>query len=122
MRNQPGYHLWKNASYAVDGFFEVLRNETSFRIEIAISVVVWVGLLFVPMPLIAKAVLGLSLFIVLIAELANSAIERVVDLATMEHHRLAKHAKDAGSAMVLFSVILTILIWIVTLYTLYIAP
>ncbi|WP_457598427.1 diacylglycerol kinase [Hydrogenimonas sp.] len=122
MRNQPGYHLWKNANYAIDGFFEVLKNETSFKIEIAISVAVWIGLIFVPMPLVPKAVLGLSLFIVLIAELANSAIERVVDLATMEHHRLAKHAKDAGSAMVLFSVILTILIWIVTLYTLYFAP
>jgi len=119
MTNKPKYHLWKNANYAIDGFFEVLRHETSFKIEVFISIVVWVGLLFVSMPLIAKAVLGLSMFIVLIAELGNSAIERTVDLVTREHHRLAKHAKDAGSAMVLFAVILTILIWVITLYILY---
>jgi len=78
---------------------------------VAISVIVWVSLLFIPMPFVAKAVLALSLFPVLISELANSAIERVVDLATLEHHKLAKYAKDAGSAMVLFSVIFTILVW-----------
>ena len=50
---------------------------------------------------------------------ANYAIERTVDLATKEHHTLAKHAKDAGSAMVLFAVILTILIWVVTIYSIY---
>ncbi|WP_457594076.1 diacylglycerol kinase [Hydrogenimonas sp.] len=120
MRNRPGYSLWKNAGYALDGFAEVLRNETAFKIEVTIAVVVWICLIFVPLPLIAKAVLGLSFFPVLIAELANSAIERVVDLATLEHHKLAKYAKDAGSAMVLFSVIFTILIWISTLSILYI--
>ncbi len=122
MRNRPGYSLWKNANYAIDGFFEVLRNETAFKIEVAISVVVWIALIFIPMPFVAKAVLALSFFPVLISELANSAIERVVDLATLEHHKLAKYAKDAGSAMVLFSVIFTILIWIATLYALYIGP
>ncbi len=120
MRNRPGYNLFKNASYAIAGFFEVLRNETAFKIEVAISLFVWTALFFVPIPFIAKAILALSLFPVLIAELANSAIERVVDLATMEHHKLAKHAKDAGSAMVLFSVIFAISIWFATLSYLFI--
>ncbi len=120
MRNRPKYSLWKNANYALEGFVEVLRNETAFKIEVTIAAVVWIFLIFVPLPFIAKAVLALSLFPVLIAELANSAIERVVDLATLEHHKLAKHAKDAGSAMVLFSVIFTILIWVCTLTILYI--
>ncbi len=120
MRNRPGYNLFKNAGYALEGFLEVLKNETAFKIELFISVFVWVGLIFVPIPFIAKAVLALSLFPVLIAELANSAIERVVDLATMEHHKLAKHAKDAASAMVLFSVIFAILVWLATLSYLFI--
>jgi diacylglycerol kinase (ATP) len=120
MRNRPGYSLWRNANYAIDGFFEVLRNETAFKIEVSITVVVWICLIFVPIPSVAKAVLALSFFPVLISELANSAIERVVDLATLEHHKLAKYAKDAGSAMVLFSVFFTISIWVATLYALYI--
>jgi diacylglycerol kinase (ATP) len=119
VRNQPKYHLFKNARYAVEGFFEVFAHETSFRIEVVLSVIVWVGLLFVEMPLVAKAALGLSMLLVLIAELANSAIERVVDLVTQEKHTLAKHAKDAGATMVLFTVLFTIVTWLVTLYLVY---
>ncbi|WP_457596366.1 diacylglycerol kinase [Hydrogenimonas sp.] len=119
MRNQPRYHLFKNARYALEGFFEVLSQETSFRIEVAVSVTVWAVLPFLAMPFWAKALLGLSLFIVLIAELANSAIERVVDLVTAKRHPLAKAAKDAGATMVLFSLLLTFGIWAATLYHLY---
>ncbi|WP_201353188.1 diacylglycerol kinase [Hydrogenimonas urashimensis] len=119
MRNQPKYSLFRNAGYAMEGFFEVFSHETSFKIEVILSVIVWVALPFVPMPLIAKAVLGLSMLLVLIAELANSAIERTVDLVTRERHTLAKHAKDAGATMVLFTVIFTIAVWLVTLYIVY---
>ena len=122
MRNQPKYSIFKNARYAMEGFFEVFQHETSFKIEVILSIVVWIGLLFVPMPLIAKAILALSMLLVLIAELANSAIERVVDLVTREKHTLAKHAKDAGATMVLFTVIFTIVVWLVTLYIVYLQP
>ncbi|WP_353662570.1 diacylglycerol kinase [Hydrogenimonas sp. SS33] len=121
MRNQPDYHLFKNTRYALQGFVEVLHNETSFKIEVVGSVVIWVTLIFLSMPFWAKAVLGLSLFPVLIAELANSAIERVVDLVTQERRPLAKHAKDAGATMVLFSLIFTGGVWAVTLYLVYFA-
>ncbi|WP_456452871.1 diacylglycerol kinase [Hydrogenimonas sp.] len=121
MRNQPKYSLFKNARYAVEGFFEVFAHETSFKIEVILSVAVWAGLLFVEMPLVAKAALGLSMLLVLIAELANSAIERVVDLVTKEKHTLAKHAKDAGATMVLFAVIFAAVVWLVTLYLVYFA-
>ena len=119
MRNQPKYSLFKNARYAAEGLVEVFRHETSFRIEAILSIVVWIALPFVEMPLLAKTVLGLSMLLVLIAELANSAIERVVDLVTREKHTLAKHAKDAGAAMVLLTVFFTIVVWLVTLYLVY---
>ena len=119
MRNQPKYHLLDNARYACEGIAEVFRHETSFKIEAVLSLAVWIGLFFVPMPLIAKMVLALSMLFVLIAELANSAIERTVDLVTREHHTLAKHAKDAGAAMVLLTVLFTIAVWIATLYIVY---
>ena len=118
MRNQPRYSLFKNARYALEGLAEVFATETSFKIEAILSIVVWVGLLFVDIPLIAKAALGLSMLFVMIAEIANSAIERVVDLVTQEHHPLAKQAKDAGAAMVFLSVLFTIVVWLVTIYIL----
>jgi diacylglycerol kinase (ATP) len=57
------------------------------------------------------SILFLSLFIPILAEVANSALERVVDLVTQDYHILAKQAKDAGATLVLLSLILMALIW-----------
>lgn len=38
--------------------------------------------------------------LVVASELANTAIERTVDLVTRDEHELARNAKDAGSAFV----------------------
>ncbi|MRI58994.1 MAG: diacylglycerol kinase [Epsilonproteobacteria bacterium] len=112
MRNQPKYSLFKNAKYALDGLGECLRNETSFKIEVALFLLLSVLIWLLPISLLSKAILQTSLFIPLIAELFNSAIERVVDLASPDYHRLAKGAKDAGAAAVLLSLFLTLGIWV----------
>jgi diacylglycerol kinase (ATP) len=56
------------------------------------------------------------MFIVLIAELLNSAVENAVDMVTKEFHPLAKAAKDIGATAVLFSVVLHLLIWALVIY------
>ncbi len=52
-----------------------------------------------------------SLFLVLIVELVNSAIEAAVDRISLENHRLAKRAKDIGSAAVLISLANVAAVW-----------
>lgn len=42
--------------------------------------------------------LSLPLLLFLLAELANSAIEAIVDRIRSEHHELSGRAKDMGSA------------------------
>jgi len=113
--NKPKYTLFKNASYALAGLQEVAKNEKPFQIELFFFVVMSVVAFFLPISFVAKAILFSSLFIPLMAELANSAVERVVDLVTQDYHILAKHAKDAASALVLVSIIATSTIWIATL-------
>ena len=78
---------------------------------IAANIVAWL----LPIEIVYKFVLSISLFIPLLAELANSAIERVVDLVTKEYHILAKQAKDAGAALVFVSLLTLAAIWICTL-------
>ena len=51
------------------------------------------------------------LFIVLIAELLNSAIEAIVDRVSTDHHPLSGQAKDMGSAAVFFALALTVFVW-----------
>lgn len=57
----------------------------------------------------------LPLFILVIAELVNSAIEAVVDRISDEHHELSGRAKDMGSAIVFVSICLLVTIWTVIL-------
>ena len=118
MRNQPRYTFFKNARYATEGLKEIFVSETSFKIEVVLIAAVWIVLVFLPIVWWAKAVLAISPLLILVTEAINSAIERVVDLVTQEHHPLAKQAKDAGSAAVFLSIVLTAGIWIATIYAL----
>ncbi len=113
--NKPKYTLFKNATYALEGFVEITKHESSFKLQLVLFVVMNVVAWMLPICFFNSAVLSLSLFIPIIAEVTNSAIERVVDLVTVEHHIMAKRAKDAGATLVLLSLILTGLIWIVIL-------
>jgi diacylglycerol kinase (ATP) len=57
-----------------------------------------------------------SVLMVLIVELLNSAVEATVDRVSLEHHRLAKRAKDIGSAAVLFSLVNVAVVWLLVLF------
>jgi diacylglycerol kinase (ATP) len=111
MNNKPKYTLFKNASYAWDGLVHAVKTETSFKIELAIAIIFFPLVYFMPFELIYKLVLVITYFIIMIAELLNSAVENVVDLVTTDIHPLAKTAKDIGATAVLFSVILHLLCW-----------
>jgi diacylglycerol kinase (ATP) len=47
--------------------------------------------------------------------LINSAVEATVDRISLDNHRLAKRAKDIGSAAVLVSLINVAIIWLLVL-------
>jgi len=52
-----------------------------------------------------------SSMLVLITELLNSAIEKVVDRISTEHHILSKQAKDLGSAAAAVSMLTAVTVW-----------
>lgn len=101
--------------YALEGFIEITKNESSFKLQLlmflSLGIIAWV----LPIGFVHSSILFTSLFIPIMAEVANSALERVVDLVTKEYHILAKQAKDAGATLVLLSLILTALIWLFVL-------
>jgi len=55
--------------------------------------------------------MAFSVLLVLIVELVNSAIEATVDRISLENHRLAKRAKDIGSAAVMLALLNLGLVW-----------
>jgi diacylglycerol kinase (ATP) len=55
----------------------------------------------------------------LLAEATNSAIERVVDLVTLDHHHMAGRAKDVGSTIVFLSISVFVVTWAIVLVDIY---
>ncbi len=103
--------IWAAFLYSLNGLRLAISNEAAFRQEACIAVVLLVVLLFLPLPLLWKGLLFFSTTSVLVVELLNSAIETVVDIVSPEYHELAKRAKDLGSAAVLVSIVLVIVLW-----------
>jgi len=116
MNNKPKYKLIKNFLYAVDGLTHTVKSETSFRLELYIALIIFPAIYFMPFEFVFQLILFVTYFMIMIAELLNSAVENVVDLVTHDVHPLAKSAKDVGATAVLFTVVLHGLCWIFILY------
>lgn len=110
------FSLIANFANSMRGIVEVARNERPMQVELICFVAFTVVLFFLDLSFGYKALLFISLFLPLFAEVINSSIERTVDLITLEYHDLAKAAKDAASAGVLISLIVTGLIWASVIY------
>jgi len=101
--------------YSLKGLKAAWINEAAFRQEMVLFI------LGVPLAYwLAQTKtdflwLILPLFLILIAELANSALEAVVDRIGSEQHELSGRAKDIGSALVFVCLVLLIVIWSVIL-------
>lgn len=106
----------RSVSHCLDGLSYTIENERNFRIEIAIGIIVLIASFFFNLETWEYIVVLLLICFVLILELLNTALERVVDLYTLEKHPLAKAVKDIASASVLvisfFSAIIGFLIFI----------
>lgn len=97
--------------YSFDGFRAAWRGEAAFRQEVALAAVLLPCSIFLGQNAIEYSVLVGSVLLVLIVELLNSAIEATVDRIGMDRHPLAKNAKDMGSAAVLVSLTIVVLVW-----------
>lgn len=91
--------------YSLSGLRAAYRHEAAFRQELALALLLIPLTLILQISSVGKALIIASTLGVLITELVNSAIEAVVDRVSLEHHELAKRAKDIGSAAVLLSLI-----------------
>ena len=119
MRNQPKYNFFKNTSYAINGLKDLIKTETSFKIELIITIILLPIIVFIDASLTNKALMFITLMGMLLAEATNSAIERVVDLVTLEHHHMAGRAKDMGSAIVFLSIFIFVITWVIVLIDIY---
>jgi diacylglycerol kinase (ATP) len=98
------------------GLVGAFREEAAFRQELALSLVVFPLGLWLGQTGVERALLIAPMFIVLVVELLNSAIEATIDRIGLERHKLSGLAKDIGSAAVLMSLLLLAAVWILVLW------
>jgi len=96
------FGLVKSFSHAFDGVKETLLNERNFKIQLACAFVAVFLAAFFKISSFNWLILIQAIALVLVAELINTAIERLVDLASGSlYHPLARAAKDTAAGAVL---------------------
>ena len=98
--------------YSLAGLAAAAKHEDAFRQELILVVLLTPVALWLGHTGVERALLIGSLILVLIVELLNSAVEATVDRISFENHRLAKRAKDIGSAAVMLSLVNAFVVWL----------
>ncbi|MDH4054574.1 MAG: diacylglycerol kinase [Gammaproteobacteria bacterium] len=97
--------------YSLRGFREAWVNESAFRQEAVLAVILIPAAFWLGETPVEQILLIGSVALVLIVELLNSAVETTVNRIGTEIHPLSGRAKDMGSAAVLVSLLLTLFVW-----------
>lgn len=104
--------IYDAARYSKQGFLFAWANESAFRQEVTLLLIL-VPLAFVVGDTgVERALLIASCLLVVIVELLNSSIEATVDRIGSDHHDLSGAAKDLGSAAVLVACALVVVVWL----------
>ena len=101
--------------YSCCGIKEAYRNEDAFRQEVLLAAILLPLAFWLDTTAIGRALMVGSVLLLLIVELLNSAIEATVDRISLDDHRLAKRAKDIGSAAVLITIVNLAVVWLLVL-------
>ena len=101
--------------YSFAGIAAAARHEAAFRELVALCVVAIPAALWLGDTGLERALLIAVVLLALIVELVNAAVEATVDRISLEHHRLAKRAKDIGSAAVMLSLANAAVVWLLIL-------
>lgn len=109
--NRGVARAWHAAKNSWCGLVYAFMEESAFRQELTLFVLLTPVALLLPINLLEKSLLISSLMMVLVIELLNSSVEAAIDRISFDHHDLSKRAKDFGSAAVMLALFVAALIW-----------
>lgn len=90
----------RSFGYAIEGFRTAVATERNIKVQLLVGVLAVVAGLVLRIDALSWVLVLLCIGLVLFAELVNTSIEAIVDLATQDLHPLAKRAKDIAAASV----------------------
>ena len=115
-KGKTGIKRLANAfKYSVAGTLAAFKHEDAFRQEVILSIVLIPLAIYLGETTTDQALMITSVILIIIVELLNSSVEATVDRISVKRHKLAKRAKDIGSAAVFFSLVNASVIWFLIL-------
>ena len=85
----------------LNGFSYIISSEHNFRREIALGILVLILSVILKVTKVEFIIILLVIALVIVSEIFNTAIEKVVDLYTKDYNEIARIAKDVSALAVL---------------------
>ncbi|MFA4817966.1 MAG: diacylglycerol kinase family protein [Parcubacteria group bacterium] len=106
----------RSCRHACRGLKYVLANERNFQIELVIGLLVVILIFVFKVKNWEAVILMLMIMWVLITELTNTVVERVVDILKPRIHPYARLVKDIMAAVVMISATMAIVVGVIIFY------
>ncbi|MEG1257035.1 diacylglycerol kinase [Clostridium sp.] len=103
-------------NYAIEGIIYSIRTQRNMRIHMIITMLVLIGSFFFDLTKIELLILTITITMVVVAEMINTAVECAIDATTNFYHPLAKIAKNVAAGAVLITALNAILVAYIIFY------
>lgn len=102
--------LVESFNYAIAGILDTVRTQRNMKIHLFTALCVLLACFLLDVSKIEFLILAITITLVLVAEIINTAIEATIDISTNYYHPLAKIAKNAAAGAVLVTAINALLV------------
>lgn len=92
-------------NYAISGIIYAVRTQRNMRIHMIAALLVLTACFFYDLKKVEILILTITITMVIVAEMFNTAIECAIDVAANYYHPLAKIAKNTAAGAVLITAI-----------------
>lgn len=108
--------IMKSFFYALKGIWFTFKHERNFQIECFIAAAVFLLMFWLPLSFVERALLILTIALVLGFELVNTALERVMDILKPRVHPYARVVKDVVAGAVFIVSAAAVLVGVLIFY------
>ncbi len=109
-------NITNSFKYALRGLTDTYVNERNFRIHTWVSFVVLIAGIFFGVTIKEWIIIVLVITMVLILELMNTVVERIIDILKPKIHEYVRVIKDITAAAVLVASISAVVIGLIIFY------
>lgn len=110
MRSRSSWDILEAFRCAFSGLWYTLRTQRNMRVHLTIAGVVTILGLWLKLSAEQWAILALTSGLVVVSEMTNTVIEKLVDLVCPDYHPLAKIVKDVMAGTVVLAAIVAVVV------------